>query len=609
MLRGMGKNRRYWFAYFIIAFSICVAYWPTFTGEFILDDRPLIELNPYITEFHSLQSYLSQEDGVSPTGDKKDYHTGYYRPLIYLTYWMDYKIWGMKAPGFRTTNVILHILSCIVLFRFLLMLSNNKSLALWIALAFAVHPVNTESVSWVTSRNNILVTFFSLFTLYLFMKSQEQDKPLLIIPSVVLFGAALFSKEFGVMLLPILFLYSRLMIHERTKLSEDLIRLIPYILVFILYMILRHKTTVSFNWFLERGSKNIWEHVFFIPYLIAINLKLILLPFNLHSFIMHYPNNYFNWNTISGICIVLVTFFIVAKCKINKIISCAFLSFFIALFPILNIIPTSAVSLISMRWLYFPMAFLAPGLIALNKSLLGERKFLITSVLVVAIGYFGFYTYILNMNLWHNEKTFFQQELSRFKNTYYAYGYALYQREKNNTKKAESYFKMAITGYHHKNASVFVDYSSLLNDTGRPKEALIYLEKSRSLPKFHTLKAEWYSNMGTAYFQLENPEKALPYFKLAAAYGPNEAINWANLGAAFGALGRYEDSIKTLKKGLTLDPKSIEVMKNLVITYTRMGEYKEALDIINKMPPCEIETNQHLKNLLKNVKLKLMNLK
>ncbi len=82
-----------------------LVYLPTFSGDFILDDRPLIQNNPYVKTFHSPFSYFAQEDGVTDELDTGDYHTGYYRPLINLTYSLDYQLWGLNAAGFRVTNL------------------------------------------------------------------------------------------------------------------------------------------------------------------------------------------------------------------------------------------------------------------------------------------------------------------------------------------------------------------------------------------------------------------------------------------------------------------------------------------------------------------------
>jgi len=159
----------------ILALLITAAYAPTFSGQFILDDRPLVKNNVFIREFSRPAFYLFQEDGVS---DKSDpgYHTGYYRPLINISYTLDYKIWGMKPSGFRATNLILHLFTCIILYQILFVLLGGRFIPFAVTLLFGLHPVNTESVAWISSRNNILVTLFSLISFYYYLKNMSERR-------------------------------------------------------------------------------------------------------------------------------------------------------------------------------------------------------------------------------------------------------------------------------------------------------------------------------------------------------------------------------------------------------------------------------------------------
>ncbi|MBN1104986.1 MAG: glycosyltransferase family 39 protein, partial [Deltaproteobacteria bacterium] len=187
---------------------IVLAYFPTFFGEFILDDRPFVKENPYIREFHGPLSYLQQQDGVvTPRAGKT--HSWYYRPLTNVTYSLDFKIWGLDPSGFRATNLALHLLTCMVLYLCLKRFVKGGIAALVGALLFGLHPANTESVSWVASRNNILVTLFCLGSLYFHLRWREGGATRNGLLSLACFSLALLSKEFAAMFLPILWLHDR----------------------------------------------------------------------------------------------------------------------------------------------------------------------------------------------------------------------------------------------------------------------------------------------------------------------------------------------------------------------------------------------------------------
>ncbi len=111
---------------FIILLAMIV-YWPSLSGDFIFDDNSLIKNNSYVKELHRVFSYLTQEDGITDKTDTPGHlHTGYYRPLLNFSYYIDYKIWEMKAFGFRLTNIILHLICCLLIFQLLIALKNRQ---------------------------------------------------------------------------------------------------------------------------------------------------------------------------------------------------------------------------------------------------------------------------------------------------------------------------------------------------------------------------------------------------------------------------------------------------------------------------------------------------
>ena len=599
------QNRKIlcWLPYFIIGLVVSLAYSPTFTGEFILDDKPLIQKNSYIREIHSFRSYFMQEDGVPHESDKETYHTGYYRPLINLSYWIDFKLWGMSAPGFRTTNLILHLVTCFLLFRVVDFLIGNRQAAFWTALLFALHPVNTESVSWVVCRNNILVTLFSLLSLYFYFKSSEGSGYLNLVASVLFFAMAVLSKEFGVMVFPILLLYQRLLSDRRQDVYREFTKYLPFILILICYFILR--TTATSSWFLPSDAGDLWKRVYFAPYLITLNLGLIFLPYNLHSFIVQYPSAYISWRVFIGFGCCALCGLLLWRERKDNIVRFAFFSFFLALSPVLSILPLArAVTLISMRWLYFPMAFLLLALSIYIKKLSKINYFLTASFLGLVAIYLGVYSYVLNRGLWHDEGSFFTQEIIRFKNSYYAYGYAVNLLNKKEYREAERYFRIAIEHYPHQ-ARNYINYSALLIQTGQPDHALLYLSKAKPLTMTHDEKGEWLNNMGMAYFHLSELDKAIDSLKDAVVLCPSESQYWTNLGGAYGSKGDYINSVSALKKGLRIAPESIQLRKNLAVTYIRMGKYPQAISVLEKIPPekrGELSINELLDKARKRLK-------
>jgi len=564
-----------------------LVYFPTFSGEFILDDHALVENNPHVRNASSIPSYFAQEDGITETTNSPGYHTGYYRPLINLTYWLDYKIWGMSAPGFRTSNLILHLLTCLLLFKTILLMIGERQIAFWACLIFAIHPANTETVSWVSSRNNILVTLFGLGSFYFYMMGLENGDSKNRILSVIFFAGAVFSKEFGIMLLPIFWLYRIAFTRKNENLSRSWKDYLPYVLILLFYFLLRVSVTHSLLTPSESGD--LFRRLYFLPYVLAFNLKIILLPYDLHSFIIHYPQTYLNGRAIFGFAVASLLVAFLYKERKDKIIFFSLLAFGVSIFPVLNLVPTSAVSLVSMRWLYFPMPFLFIGIFQLIHKSVRSKRFLASTIMGLASIYLGAYATLLNHSLWHDEESFFQREVLTLNNFFYAGGLAEKLYKKKDLAKAERFFEIAILRYP-KVAKNLMNYAALLIDTGRPKEALDCLHKARSLPMTYREQGQWYNNMGMAYFQLKEYDHALGNFLKAVEYCPQNDQFWANLGGAYGKMEDYSNSVRALKRGLEISPGSRKVMKNLAITYLRIGKHKEAISLMEGMPQRELES-------------------
>ena len=551
-----------------------------------MDDNRLIKNNHYIRTLHSPISYLIQEDGITDEFDAGGYHTGYYRPLINLTYSIDYKLWGLNASGFRATNVFLHIICCFVLFHFLQFMVNDRYAALWATLIFAIHPVNTETVSWIVSRNNILVTMFSISSLFFYIKGWEEGGRLSWMASVLTFALAILSKEMGLMVVPIFFLYQRLLSRTRRNIHEELLSYLPFIMVAIGYFFLRKAVTASY--FSPSELAGLWDRVCFAPYVILWNLRLVFLPYGLHSFMVDYPATCLSWQFLAGLCYAGFLSVFIWKQRKNRLMIFSVLSFHVALFPTLNIVPTSAVTLVSMRWLYFSMAFLSLACAQVIKDSLKTYRFITRGVLCSILVYFGSYSYILNSSLWNNEDTFFRQEVLGFRNYYHAGGLAENLLDKKEYQEAEGFFRLAIQQYPRK-AINYINYAALLTDTGRPDVALAYLKKAKPLTKTRKRQGQEFNNMGAAHFRLRNYGESLKNFLKAVEYCPSEIEYRTNLGGAYTATGDYEKGASVLEKALEIAPGSGSLRKNLALTYIQMKRYGDAMTVLQDIPEKEWE--------------------
>src|SRR5687767_6770335 len=124
-----------------------IAYLPATRGDFIWDDDHYVSENKILRLPNALE-----EIWLEPKS------TPQYYPLVFTTFWLEHKIWGLNPAGYHWTNILLHGMNAVLVWLVLRKLEVPGS---WfIGALFALHPVHVESVAWITERKNVLSGFF-----------------------------------------------------------------------------------------------------------------------------------------------------------------------------------------------------------------------------------------------------------------------------------------------------------------------------------------------------------------------------------------------------------------------------------------------------------------
>jgi len=197
-------------AFCVIAAMTLIAYSNTFTASFHFDDNPSIVENAVIKRV-TMDNIISLLSGV--------------RPVVYLSLMFNYALGGLNVVGYHIFNIALHIVNS--MFVYLLMLwtlnlpaveanyrGRAKRMALFGALLFAVHPVQTEAVTYIITRTELLATFFYLGTFLLFIKGTRTNRPSYYVGAFFTAALSMGSKEWAVTLPALLMIYDYLFIAE-----------------------------------------------------------------------------------------------------------------------------------------------------------------------------------------------------------------------------------------------------------------------------------------------------------------------------------------------------------------------------------------------------------
>ena len=184
---------------FVLSAVTIAVYCVSFLNGFVWDDEFIIVKNPAIRQMTSITDLFLSPDVVKP----------YYRPLNRATYLVDYWLFGMNPSAFHAINITIHLLNVVLFYLACSRMATNRVLAVIAALIFAVHPINTESVNFISARNNLLSLFFSFASFLLFLRGGERGRGWLFL-SAILFFFGLLCKETALMLLIVIVLYTLL---------------------------------------------------------------------------------------------------------------------------------------------------------------------------------------------------------------------------------------------------------------------------------------------------------------------------------------------------------------------------------------------------------------
>src|SRR5208282_2029879 len=141
----------------LIVVFVCLAYFPALRGGFVWDDEAYVTNNPLLTA----------PDGLTRIWFSTEPPSQYF-PLTYTTFRIERVLWGLNPAGYHLVNLLLHAANALLVWR---VLTRLRVPGAWLAAAiFALHPVQVESVAWISERKNVLMGFFFLLTLLAWIK-------------------------------------------------------------------------------------------------------------------------------------------------------------------------------------------------------------------------------------------------------------------------------------------------------------------------------------------------------------------------------------------------------------------------------------------------------
>ncbi|MFY9556398.1 MAG: glycosyltransferase family 39 protein [Blastocatellia bacterium] len=598
---------RNWIIWLILGVTFLAFSNSVFNG-FAYDDTTQILKNEFIRDIRNLPKALVTEtwywrvqQDQDPTKQEKP-TTPYYRPVFIIYLMMMWKLFGTSAPGWHLFNIILHLLTTYFVFLMLERITKERRLPAIASLLFAVHPLRSESVAWVSGLTDPLLAIFCVASFYLYIRYREEGKVKLLIGSLVLFTLAAFSKEPAVALPIFIAAYELLIVNQDKGLRDRIMPAIKYSASFLVvsaaYFVARYYALgFALN---NSGFKSypIHQVVLTIPLVIWKYIGLLLWPFELTLFhgtpMVKSPLDLRFILPFAGLMALGAALWQLRNFSMARF---AILWFFINLLPVLNLSAFGEDFLVQERYVYIPSIGFSL-LVAMGLSRIPLERWLsirnrraaqavLVSVLVFVLAGKSLAqntTWKDDMTVWyHGVETAPEQSMP-----HYVLGHKLIDLGEYGkaAEQLEEYLKLSpnnlIVISNLASAYVLIyQYQAAVSpglaDRAPLDRALELCEKGLAVNSSNPPLWDTLGSVHTFDTGLKNYDRAIACFERGLSLDPSNAMINFHMGGTFVKKGNPDLGMRFLKVALELQPELVDAHKFLAYAYKGKGQIKEAI--------------------------------
>jgi protein O-mannosyl-transferase len=624
----------------VIGCALLIVYGRAWNSPFVFDDSLSILQNPSLVRLWPL---MSDQQHPGPLNPPKDLPTSG-RPLVNLTFALNYHFGGLDPLGYRLFNLIVHFLSAIfvaLIVKRILTLDffaerfsfTSGQLAFFSALLWAVHPLNTETVVYVTQRTELMVGFFYLATIYASLQywtvSNPKQRYLWWTVAFLTCLAGMASKEIMVsaplmvLLLERTFLTGSFRQAMRRSWPLYIGLAVGWLLLLLLNYDRPRAASAGFNlaisplfyWYSQ--AKILWMY-----------FKLVIWPWPLS---IHYQLPYLEtfgqaWPWLLATAALAI--------GTLALVWLRYATGFVGTWVLLILSPTLIVPIVTEvaaeRRMYLPLAAIMALVIAggywlaqkaltyssavrVRTAATSKPALAITAAVAIALASAWSLIDVRRLAAYHDTITLWQDTLEYQPNDSMAYdelGVALLKADRpaEAIKPLQEALRLDPSLVHCRynlgNAMVslgridegikqfqealrsepnYVDahlnLACALAAVGRTPEAMEQFQQTLQLnPK----NAKAHSNLGSALWKQGNREQAINEMQTAVQLNPNDVAAHRNLGISLGNVGRLQEAIEQFQQTLSLEPNDAATRTKLALALKQVGYLTEAVEQLNE---------------------------
>ncbi|MGC8642310.1 MAG: tetratricopeptide repeat protein [Isosphaeraceae bacterium] len=538
------------------------AYLPALRNGFVWDDDAHVTHNPMLRSLDGLRrSWLDLKANCQ------------YYPLTFSLFHLEYTLWGLHPVGYHAVSVLLHACNAILLWRVLRRIGVPGS---WFAaLLFALHPIEVESVAWITEQKNTLSGLLALAALWFYLRFDPLDRQGAARSpaprrwssyglSLGFFTLAILSKS-AVGTLPGVLLVLHWWKRPRLTL-RDLVPLVPFV---VLAMTLALNTARIESEFVDDCPADFARTP--LDRLIVAGRALwfyagkLALPAHLAFIYQRWsvnPGEMLQWVPLLAAGL-LVGALVLLRDRLGKAPLAAILCYGGVLFPALGFanIYFTRFSYVADHFQYHAgIALLAlfAALAAPRSGLSGRWALAVTVLMIAVLTLLGCLTWSRCL-AYHDSASLWTDTLAKNPNAWMAHTNLANVLDARGDTREELW-------HHRKRIELtpddplgYLNLGCALFRTGEVRPAIATFERGLHCPVLRTSeRAQLANNLGSAHFVQGELDQAIAWFRQSIAYDPAYADAHSNLGGALCVRGRLEEAIAELKVTLRLNPRDVE---------------------------------------------------
>ena len=537
------------------------------------------------------------------------FHQGHYQPLTWLTFSLDYLVWGIDPFGYHLTNILFHSANA-VLFYFvtlrLLAIASPISSALLLklaagfsALVFALHPLRVESVAWATERRDVLSGFFLLLTVLSYLKgvgyeTNDRSGRRWIAVSAVLYVLSLLSKASG-MTLPLVLLV--LDVYPLRRLGSGVgqwfssgsrrvwLEKLPFVAAAVaagaVALTAQQKAGALVSTETHDLAGRIAQGLYGVTFYIVKTLQptdlapLYEIPPELHLF---------HWRIIFAALVFLVLSlgFFAARHRWPAALA-AWIVYLLLLAPVLGV-AQAGVQLVADRYSYLSCMVWAILLATVLSRLwrpmtLGvARPILLTAIPLFVLFGLARLTW-RQTEIWHDSERLWNHALAVSPSSMAHFHVGRFAAQRGDLPEAEKHLRRAVE-INPTNDVMQSNLALVLARQGNLAEATAHFYRALEI---NPADPATLNNMGIALAQQGKLDEAIEHFQRSVEIKPNDASGHSNLANVLLNRGDLDGAMKHLRLAIEIDPGDADNQNSLAIVLAKRGNLAEATEHLRRV--------------------------